>query len=187
MALEGNPIGTLLALTFLAAMGALFYWMFRVPPALPLPVVQVHRSLQTMRKILVPIIEAFPSERAVEIAWRLGHEKKAELVLVHVIVVSYTLSLDAAMPNREKFANEPLEFGCMIAQRLACHVRAHVVRHRRVADGVLQAARDEKADAIVLGVGTKRRMPGEWSQIAEEILRRAPCEVVVDKVPIPEE
>ncbi len=187
MAIEGNPLGILLALTFLASMGALFFWMLRVPPALPLPVVKIHRSLQAVHKILVPIIEAIPSERAVEIAWRIGHAQKAELVLVHVIVVPYTLALNAVMPEREKIAHETLEFGCMITERLGCHARTHIVRHRHVADGVLQVARDEQADAIVLGVGTKRRLPGEWSQIAEEILRRAPCEVVVDKVPIPEE
>ncbi len=187
MAIEGNPLGILLALTFLAAMGALFYWMFRVPPALPLLVFKVHRSLQSVRKILVPIVEAIPSERAVEIACRLGHEQHAEIVLVHIIVVPYTLSLNAAMPDREKIAHESLELGCLIAERVGSHARTRIVRHRHVVDGVLQAARDEQADAIVLGVGTKRRLPGEWSQIAEEILRRAPCEVVVDKVPIPEE
>lgn len=185
--IQTNPLGIFLGAFFVACIGALFLWMFRVPPALPLNVVKVHRSLQSVRKILVPIIEAIPSERAVEVAWRIGHEQKAELALVHVIVVPYTLSLNAAMPDREKIARETLEFGRMIAERLGCHARTHVVRHRHVADGVLQIARDEQVDAIVLGVGVKRRLPGEWSQIAEDILRRAPCEVVVDKVPIPEE
>ena len=185
--IQTNLLGIFLGVFFVACLSALFLWMFRLPPALPLPVVKVHRSLQAVRKILVPIVEAIPSERAVEIAWRLGHEQKAELVLAHVIVVPYTLSLHAAMPEREKIASETLEFGDLIAERLGCHVRTRIVRHRHVVDGVLQIARDEKVDAIVLGVGVKRRLPGEWSQIAEEILRRAPCEVIVDKVLIPEE
>ena len=138
---QAHPLGIILGLIFVASIGTLFFWMFRVPPALPLPVIKVHRSLAAVRKILVPIVEAIPSERAVELACRLGHDQHAELLLVHVIVVPHTLELNAAMPDRERIAREVLELGCMIAERFGCHAHSKITRHRIAAEGILQVAR----------------------------------------------
>src|SRR5512142_2494534 len=107
--IQVHPLGVGLAAVFAGSMGLLFFWMFRVPPALPLPVVKVRGSVEAVHKILVPIVEAIPSERAVELACRVGNGHGAELVLVHVIVVPYALPLSAPMPEREKVAEEALE------------------------------------------------------------------------------
>jgi nucleotide-binding universal stress UspA family protein len=187
MMVQLHPIGILLGLVFVTAIGALFFWMFRVPPAMPLPVVKVRRSLTAVHKILVPVGVTIPSERAVELACRLGHDQKAELVLVHVITVPYTLALDTALPAEEKEAHEALELGCLIAERYGVRAHTRIIRERRAADGVLQVAREEEVDAIVLGVGVKRRVPGpgsEWGQTTAAIVNRAQCEVIVDKVPM---
>jgi nucleotide-binding universal stress UspA family protein len=181
---QAHPLGILLGLIFVSAVGMLFFWMFRVPPHVPLPVVKVHRSVDRVRKVLVPLVEAIPSERAVELACRLGHDQAAELILVHVIVVPYTLSLNAPMPAQDKMAQEALELGCMIAKRHACRARTRIIRHRSAAEGILRLARQEQVDAIVLGVGVKTRIPGEWGRTSSEILHRAECEVIIDKVPI---
>ncbi len=182
--IEPNLMGTVLAAVFVSSMAILFGWMFHVPPALPLPAVQVHGSVEAMHRILVPIVEAIPSERAVELACRLGNGKRAELVLVHVIVVPFTLPLSAPMPEREKHAQETLELGGLIARHYGCHAELRTVRHRSAAEGVLQVAAQEQVDAIVLGVGLKNRVPGEWGKTSAEILRRSAVEVLVDKVPL---
>ncbi len=179
-----NPLGILLAAVFFSSMAILFFWMFHVPPVLPLPVIKVRGSIEALHKLLVPVVEAIPSERAVELACRLGNGRKAELVLVHVIVVPYTLPLAAPMPEREKTAQETLELGNVIARRHGNHAQMRIVRHRSAAEGVLQVANEEQVDAIVLGVGVKTRVPGEWGRTSQEILRRANCEVIVDKVPL---
>lgn len=181
---ELNPLGILLAAVFTSSMGFFFFWMFRVPPALPQPAARVHRSVEAIHKILVPIGEAITSQRAVELACRLGNGKKADLVLVHIIVVPHMLPLDAPIPEREKKAHEALELGCMIAQRYDIHARTRIVRHRNAAEGILRIAEEEKVDAIILGVGIKSRVPGEWGKTGEEILRRANCEVLFDNVPM---
>lgn len=180
-----HPLGFLLAFVFIGSIGSLFYWMFHVPPTFPLPVVRVHRSVSALHKILVPIGETIPSERAVEFACRLGHDQKAELVLVHVITVPYSMSLDTALPRQEKASKEFLEIGCQIASRFGIHAKTRIVRQRNAADGVLQVAREEQVDVIVLGVGQKRRAPGvDWGRTTSEVLQRATCEVVIDKVPM---
>jgi nucleotide-binding universal stress UspA family protein len=170
---ELNPLGIFLAAVFMSSMGLLFFWMFRVPPALPLPAAKVHRS-----------VEAITSQRAVELACRLGNGKKADLVLVHIIFVPHMLPLDAPIPEREKKAQEARTLGCTVAQRYGNHARTRIVRHRNAAEGILRLADEEKVDAIVLGVGIKSRVPGEWGKTGEEILRRANCEVLIDQVPM---
>lgn len=182
--IQATPLGILLAAIFASSMGILFVWMFHVPPALPLSVIKVRGSVEAMHKILIPVVEEIPSERAVELACRLGNGHKAQLVLVHVIVVPYTLPLNAPMPEREKRGQEALELGCVIARRYGNHARTVVVRDRRAADGVLRVANEEQVDAIVLGVGIKSRVPGEWGKTSSEILSRANCEIILDKVPI---
>ncbi len=181
---ETTLLGAGLAAIFVSSMAVLFVWMFHVPPALPLPAVQVHGSVEAVRRILVPIIEAIPSERAVELACRLGNGKRAELVLVHVIVVPYTLPLNAPLPDKEKAAHQVLELGSVIARRYDCNAEFRIVRHRSAAEGVLEVAAREQVDAIVLGVGLKTRVPGEWGKTSAEILRRSNIEVLVDKVPL---
>jgi nucleotide-binding universal stress UspA family protein len=183
--IQAHPIGILLAFVFAVLISSLFLWMFKVPPMLPLPVIQVRHSVSALRKIVVPIGESIPSERAVELACRLGHDQKAELVLVHVITVPYSMSLNAPLPEQEKAAQRVLEIGCQIAAGFGIHAQTRLLRQRHVADGVLQVARDEEADAIVLGVGIKSRVPGtDWGRTTADLLQRAPCEVIVDKVPM---
>ncbi len=181
---QAHPLGITFGLIFLSAISTLFFWMFRVPPLVPLPVVKVHRSVDKIRKVLVPIVEAIPSERAVELACRLGHDQDAEILLVHVIVVPFTLSLSAPMPVQDRVAHDALELGGIIAKRHECRARTRTIRHRNAADGILQVAHQEQVDAIVLGVGVKTRLPGEWGRTSNEILRRAECEVIIDKVPM---
>ncbi len=180
-----NPIGILLAFVFAVSIGSLFHWMFKVPPMLPLPVIQVEHSVSALHKIIVPIGDTIPSERAVELACRLGHDQKAELVLVHVITVPYSMSLNTPLPEQEKAAQKVLEIGRQIAIRFGIHPQTFVLHHRHVADAVLQVAREEEADAIVLGVGIKSRVPGtDWGRTTADLLQRASCEVIVDKVPM---
>ncbi len=123
-------------------------------------------------------VEAITSERAVELACRLGNGKHTELVLVHVIVVPFTLPLNAPMPEEEKNAHEALELGGVIARRYGCHAEFRTVRHRSAARGVLQVAEQDQVDAIVLRVGLKNRVPGKWGKTSVEILRRSTVEVL---------
>ncbi len=183
--IQAHPLGILFAFVFAVSIGSLFYWMFRVPPMLPLPVIQVRHSVSAMRKIIVPIGETIPSERAVELACRLGHDQTADLLLVHVITVPYSMSLNTPLPEQEKAAQRILEIGRQIAVGFGIHPQTFVLHHRHVADAVLQVAREEEADAIILGVGIKSRVPGtDWGRTTADLLQRAPCEVIVDKVPM---
>ncbi len=137
-----------------------------------------------LRKVLVPILKTSLSEHAIELACRVGHDECAELVLVHVVVVPYALSLDVPLPEQDGQAESEFHLACTIAARYGCPARVRIVHQRHPADGVLQIAQEEKVDAIVLGVGADERVPGEWEHTITDVLHRAECEVIIDRVPV---
>lgn len=139
--------------------------------------------MENKRRLLVPIIKDIPSERAVELGCHLAHDTHAELILVHVIVVPYALSLDAPLPTEEVVARDNIEQACAIAVQFGCEPQTIVLRHRSAAEGILHLARQEQVDAIILGADVKERVPGEWGKTCMEILHHAECEVIVDKAP----
>lgn len=186
MAVQLHPAGVLLAVLFIAAMVSLFTWMFRLPPILPHRAVTARRTVQALHRILVPVVETVPATRAVELACRLGHDQKAEIVLAHVVEVPLTLSLDAEMPAQEAAGRQALESAAVIAGRHNLPIRSRITTARYAADGILNIAREEDVNVIVMGVGIKRRnVPDQLGRTANEVLRRSPYEVILDKAPIP--
>jgi len=178
-----SPQGIALAGIFTVAMGALLIWMFRVPRAVSAEVAKARRSLDTVRLILVPTTAADYSERGVELACRLAQEHGAEILLVYVIEVPRTLPLGAALEKAEQEAKAALDTaqGVVVLHNLP--VNALVQRAREAGDGIISAAKDHRADLIVVGIGPRRGTPRLWGRTAETLLHRAPCEVVFDKLP----
>jgi nucleotide-binding universal stress UspA family protein len=178
-----NPIGIMLAVIFVTSMGLLFYWMFRVPPALPREVAVVRRSVAAMQRILVPVSGGIASGRAVELACRLGAAQKAEILLAYVIEVPFTLSLDARMPVEEGRGQEVLRTAQFIVEQHGLPVRTKIVPHRFAWGGILRLAREEMMDAIVMSVGAGRPGLAEgMGRTAQEVVKRAECEVILDKM-----
>lgn len=178
-----NPIGIFLAIIFVASMGLLFFWMFRVPPVVPREVAVVRRSVAAMQRIMVPVSGRIASERAVELACRLGETQKAEVVLAYIVEVPFTLSLGAPMPAEEARGREALRTAQFIVEQHGLPVKTKIVPHRHVWGGILHLAREEMVDAIVMNVGAGR--PGQadgMGRTAQEVLKRAECEVILDKV-----
>ena len=178
-----NPIGILLAIILVASMSSLFFWMFRVPRAVPREVAAVRRSVTAMQRILVPVSGKIASERAVELACRLGAARKTEIVLAYIIEVPFTLSLGASMPTEEARGQEALRTARFIVEQHGLPVRTKIVPHRYAWGGILYIAREEITDAIVMSVGAGR--PGlteGMGRTAQEVLKRAECEVILDKV-----
>ncbi|MBI2909811.1 MAG: universal stress protein [Chloroflexi bacterium] len=180
------PMGVLLSLVFVGSMSMLFRWMFTVPPLMPRLAVTARRSVTTLRRILVPVVEAVASERAVELAARMGEAQKAAIILANVVEVPLTMPLTAPMPEAEARGKEALDVARTIVARHNLPVSTRVVRERHAADGILRIAREEEVNAIVMGIGVKRRlMPAQIGSTIMEVLRRAQCEVVIDKAPLP--
>lgn len=129
------------------------------------------------------------AERTTELACHLCEGRKAKLVLTYPIIVPLALSLDAALPEQEQHAQNAIECGMAIAKQRGCDVQARIIRHRHAADAVLELARAECVDQIVIGVHINLKVLHDYDQAdsaEDEIFRRAQCEVIVDREPIAE-
>ena len=180
----GHPIGIMLAVSFLMMLMVTLVWMLRLPKPVPPEVVRAIYSVEAARRILVPIIEGVYSERAVELACRLGERQNAHLILLHVIEVPYTVPLDAPLPELEEKGRRVLETARFIAVQHGFKPELHLIRHRSASEGILNVARQTGADQIVMGIGLKKTSYGEGiGRTVREVLRRANCEVIISKVP----
>ncbi len=124
------------------------------------------------------------AEHTAELACHLCEGRGSELVLAYVIIVPQSLPLDALLLEQERAAHDAIERGLRAAAERGCAAAARIVRHRHAADAVLELARVEKIDTIVLGMRVNLNVPHDYdaAETAEDqILRRAECEVIVDR------
>jgi len=176
-------LGAFLAFIFAASMGVLLWWMFHVPRAIPLAAAKARRAVGAIKKILVPTSGALYSERGIELACRLGEEQKAEIYLVTIIEVSRTLPLEAPMPEAEAKAEDIIKRGESIVSLRGLKAKGEVRRGRIAGEEIIRVAKDWEADLIVMGIRSEIRMAQEiLGRTSDLVLRRAPCEVIVDKL-----
>ena len=176
-------IGAMLAFFFAAFMGILLWWMFHVPRAIPLAAAKARRAVGAIKKILVPTSGTFYSEKGIELACRLGEEQKAEIYLVTVLEVPRTLPLEAPMPEAEAQAEDIIKRGEEIVTLRGLQGKGEVRRGRVAGEEIIRAAKDWDADLIVMGIRTNIRMAQEiLGRTSDLVIRRAPCEVIVDRL-----
>jgi len=158
-------LGALFAFFFAASMGILLRWMLHVPRAIPQAAAKARRAVGAIKKILVPTSGTIYSERGIELACRLGEEQKAEIYLINVIEVPRTLPLDAPLLEAEIRAGD-------------------VIKRGRIAgEEIIRMAKESEADLIVMGIRSEIRMAQEiLGRTSDLVLRRAACEVIVDRL-----
>jgi len=183
--LQVSFIGILLAFIFAGSMGTLLWWMFHVPRAIPLAAAKARRAVGAIKKILVPTSGTTYSERGIELACRLGEEQKAEIYLVNVLEVPRTLPLEAPLPDAEAKAEDIVKRGEEIVSLRGLPVRGEVKRGRVAGEEIIRAAKDWEADLIVMGIRSQVTMAQDiLGRDSGLILRRAPCEVILDKLSV---
>lgn len=175
-------LGVVLALAFCASMSAVLFWMLHPPAYVSLSAAKARIAVSAIRKIIVPTIGTGYSERAVELACRLGEKQKAEIIVAHFIKIPFTLPLGAIIESAETAAKQIVDRGVEIVRHSNLPVRAVVAHARQVEEAIIRLAREEDADLILMGIrpaiGFPERIIGRTS---EAVLRRAPCEVLVDR------
>ncbi len=181
--LHVSVLGAILATGFASAMAALLLWMLRLPRPVSLEVARAVRSVGAVRTILVPILEEYYSERAVELASRLGQEQKAKILIGYIIEVPRTLSLGVPLPDAEERGGRALDQAKQIVALHALEAQAEFVRAREAGEGIARVARDHDVDLIVLGISPDTGLiEGSTARVAESLFRHAPCEVIIDRL-----
>jgi nucleotide-binding universal stress UspA family protein len=178
-----SPLGITLAVAFTVGLAGTLGWMLRVPPPAPRGATSTVRSVQSIRKVLVPIIDLGASVRAVELAARLNQGHKAEMVIVYVHEIPLQAPLAMPEPVDPKI-QRALDAAAFIAMQHAIEPRTKVNVARQAGHRIVEIAREEGVDLIVMGIShVNRPNEGTLGRIAEHVMRNAPCEVVVDRVP----
>jgi nucleotide-binding universal stress UspA family protein len=181
--LQITGLGAVLAAAFTAMMASLLLWMLRVPRPVSQEIARAVRSVGAVRTIFVPILEAYYSTRAVELASRLGQEQKAKILLGYIVEVPRTLGLGVSMPKVEERGRRALEQARGIVDAHHLEAATEVVRAREAGEGINRTARDHDVDLIVLGISPETGfVEGSTERVAESLFRHAPCEVIIDRL-----
>jgi nucleotide-binding universal stress UspA family protein len=176
-------VGAFLAFIFTISMVILLWWMLHVPRAIPLAAAKARRAVGAIKRILVPTSGTPYSERGIELACRLGEEQKAEIYLVNVLEVPRTLPLEAPLPDAEAKAEDIVKRGEEIVTLRGLPVKSEVKRGRVAGEEIIRTAKDWEADLIVMGIRSQVTMAQDiLGRNSGLILRRAPCEVILDKL-----
>ena len=178
-----HPLGFILAVVFAVSMGGLMWWMLKVPRSLSAPVAKARVSVEAIKRILVPTVGNVFAGREVELACRLGQEQKAEILLAYLLEVPRTLNLGAPMPQEESKAREALELAKTIVDLHGLPSKMEILRARVAGEKIAQAALEEDIDMIIVGMRPGMGVPHEtFARTVDVLLRKAPCELLIDRV-----
>ena len=177
-------LGVILAALFTISMSGLLWWMLHPPKQIQPAVAVARHAVGAFKRILVPTSGVPYSEKGIELACRLGAEQEAEIVLTYVLEIPRTLPLNAPIPEAEKEAEEALKRGKEIVELHHLIPILRLERAREAGEGIVKVAKDNDVDVIVLGMRpTWRGSQNIWGKTTDILLRKAPCEVVFDKLP----
>jgi nucleotide-binding universal stress UspA family protein len=177
-------LGAVLATLFAVSIGTFLWWMLHPPAQIQLAVAKALYGVRAFKRILVPTSGTPYAEKAVELACRLGAEQKAEIVLTYVMEIPRTMPLNASIPEAEKQGNEALNRGQEIVELHHLLSIKRLERAREAGEGIIKVAKDNEVDVIVLGIRpTWHGGQNIWGRTTDVLLRKAPCEVIFDKLP----
>lgn len=180
-----NPLGILIAVAFVLSMGSILWWMLHPPPQLEAAVAKARRSINALRRIMVTTRGMRYDDRAVELACRLGQEQKSEIVLTYVIEIPLTLPLGIKLDQEEARAQDAVARGANIVKLHNLTATTYVERDREAARGILRAAKAHDVDLLILSIDPHKTALKKFTgKTTERILSDAPCEVIVDHIPV---
>lgn len=180
-----SPLGGILALVFVLTLGTTLVWMMRLPRPMTQEVARAVFSVEAARSIVVPILDLFYTERAVELACRMGARQNATIILAYVVEVPRLLTLNAALPPEvEDRARQALRHAQSIVELHGLRAETTLVQAREASEGVTQAVQTYQGDIVILGMQTvEHHVPSIFARTADALLRRPPCEVLIDALP----
>jgi APA family basic amino acid/polyamine antiporter len=153
----------------------------KVTPAVADLVPEVEGAYQ---QILVPMKLGPIGEEVLGTALKLAEEKDCAVRVLHVIPVPLDRPLDADLFDAEENAQASVAEAQMLAAEHGLELDGKVVRGRAIGEAIVNEAREEGADLILLGSAPRwRRQSRFFSPTVDYVLRNAPSEVMVIAYP----
>jgi nucleotide-binding universal stress UspA family protein len=177
-----HPIGALIGIAIAAIVAATIYWMLH-PPSSKADIV-AERAEQTLEEMVGSIIVVFSedihSEHMMVLAARLARRERAELLAVYVIEVPLILPQAAPMPEEDRHGYDALAAAEVIAQHKGVNIRTELIHARQVGPAVIDLAKREGANLIVLGSYREGKYTGApLGRAIDAIASGAQCDVLI--------
>ena len=134
------------------------------------------------RRLLVPLDDRPESFDALDIACRLAADDGASITALSVLEVPPLLPIDTHLEDAERAVRRLLERAGATGDSYGVKVATELVRARDAASAVVERAKSDHAEVIVIGAPrtTLQRSPKfAASESVREVIRRAPCRVMV--------
>jgi basic amino acid/polyamine antiporter, APA family len=145
-----------------------------------------HRGLAEAEfsRILVPMKLGDIGEEMVATAVKLAQERGASVEALHVIRVPLELPLDAELIDQEEQAEASIAEAKILGADYGVTVEGRIVRARSIGQAIVDSAREDGADLIVVGSSPRwRRQSRFFSPTVEYVLKKAPSEVLIVAFP----
>jgi nucleotide-binding universal stress UspA family protein len=174
--------GALVALLIAAAVGATLWWMLHPPSSYVQRMAEraesdLERMVGSLMVVFSPEID---SAHMMALAVKLARGERSELLALYVIEVPYTLPPDAEMAIEERAALDALGAAEAIANGHNVTIRTETVKARSTKQAVLDLAKREKANLIILGSFREGKYSGApLGRTIEEIAADAKCDVLI--------
>jgi len=177
-----DPVGSLVALGIIGAIGLTMYKMLHAPSSRT-EMIAAHAAEQAQEitgVILVVFSNHIHSEVLMALAVRMAKGRQAQLVAIYVVEVPYTLPIDAELPQEERAALEVLTAAEEIGRKAGIEISTRTIRDRQAGPAVIQAAREENASLIVMGTYREHRYAGApMGQAIEYVLGQTETDVLI--------
>jgi nucleotide-binding universal stress UspA family protein len=178
MTIEGAVIAVLIAVAVFWTL----WWMLHPPASFVQKLAkEAESSLERMvGSIVVVFSQEIESAHMMALAAKLSSGERSELLAVYVIDVPYTLPPDAEMPVEERAALDALGAAETIATNTDVNLRTEIIKARSTKQAVLDLAKREKANLIILGSFREGKYSGApLGRTIEEIAADAKCDVLI--------
>lgn len=136
--------------------------------------------MASLHTILVPVTHNPASIEAIAVACQLAKQRKSKVLAVHVIEVLRSLPLNAEMEVEARRGEQLLRKAEEAAVHAGYHVSGQLLQAREAGQAVVDEARDQNADIIVMGIGYKRLIGAfQVGRTVDFVLKNASCQVWV--------
>ncbi len=131
-------------------------------------------------KILIPTDGTPCSEHATRVAFELAKRLKARVLLTHIADERGTSPFSERRGVRQRFGKVMLEYWVDEAERLGLFANYMLDSSRNVIESIVNMARDEHCDLIVMGTHGREGFPRlVQSSVAQGVLRNTPLAVML--------
>ena len=137
-------------------------------------------------KILVAARGNGVDQVAVELACKIGKKSKSKIFIVYVIEVNRSLPVDAIIKPDMEAAERVLLEAEEYAQDNDFDVETEIIQARDVGPAIIEVARQNKVDMIVMSMNYKKRFGSfTMGNAVPHVLEEAPCRVLICREPKP--